>query len=273
MTLQPRAMQKTLVHNNPRIIDDSDLFDAPSISDEEDDYDKESDLTSQKDLLPTENTSNSIYNILAKTSKVTAKKFWALKARMQELNESDDEIEIHDSGKNSQTITRSLFSNPFSSIMSRKRQTIEEDVRDRNENRIKKKLPEINEPQAIKYYKNKKNKGEMIYRRLRLDGEHEDTTSYLRRIEKEKHSGKKEAPPKQTKAGIDINKVVVQQDKEVDQSDRQLINVDSSKFSSIRFADEDDEESDSADELNVDFDEVMNNKLKPRLRKNKKKRN
>ena len=100
--------------------------------------------------------------------------------------------------------------------MSRKRKTIEEEVRDRNENRIKKKLPEINEPQVIKYYKNKNDKGERIYRRLRLDGEHEDTTSYLRRIEKEKQSGKKEAPPRQTNAGIDINKVVVQQDKKLD---------------------------------------------------------
>ena len=79
-------------------------------------------------------------------------------------------------------MSRSFFSNPFSSLTSNKRRTIEEEVRDRNEGRIKKKLPEINEARAIKYYKNKKHRGEKIYRRLRLDGEHEDTSAYLERI-------------------------------------------------------------------------------------------
>ena len=68
-----------------------------------------------------------------------------------------------------------------------KRKTIEEEVRDRNENRIKKKLPELNEPKVIKYYKGKNNRGEKIYRKLRLDGEHEDTNSYFNRLEKEKY--------------------------------------------------------------------------------------
>ena len=140
---------------------------------------------------------------------------------MQDRQESEDDIEVSDSGKDSQTMTRSFFSNPFSSIMSSKRKTIEEEVRDRNENRIKKKLPEINEAKAIKYYKAKQNRGQRIYRRLRLDGEHEDTTSYLKRIEKEKQTTKKEVPPKQTKkTDVDINKIVSLQDKEVDQSDR-----------------------------------------------------
>ena len=138
------------------------------------------------------------------------------------MQESEDEIEVSESGKETHTMTKSsLFSNPFSSIVSSKRKTIEEEVRDRNENRIKKKLPEINEAKAIKYYKGKKNRGERIYRRLRLDGEHEDTTSYLKRVEKEEQSGKRESPPKQTKkTDVDINKVVDLQDKEVDQSDR-----------------------------------------------------
>ena len=38
----------------------------------------------------------------------------------------------------------------------------------------------------------------------------------------------------------------------------------SSKFSSIKY---DDEESDSAEELDVDFDEVFNNKMKKKRRK------
>ena len=42
----------------------------------------------------------------------------------------------------------------------------------------------------------------------------------------------------------------------------------SSKFSSIRY-EEDDQKSDSAEELDVDFDEVMNFKLKTRYRKPK----
>ena len=51
---------------------DSELFEEPDFSDEDETYGKELDLTSKKDLLPTEESSNSIYQILAKSSKRTA---------------------------------------------------------------------------------------------------------------------------------------------------------------------------------------------------------
>ena len=97
-------------------------------------------------------------------------------------------------------------------MSSRKRKTIEEEVRERNENRIKKKLPEINEQKAINYYKGKKNKGERIYRRLRFDGEHVDTETYLKKVQKEKDEGKKIETHRSPKAEININKVVVMQE-------------------------------------------------------------
>ena len=98
MTLQPKSHQ-TIVPRKPSIINDSDLFNAPEMSDEEESDDKASELTQRKDLLPTENSSNSIYNILARTSKATARKFRQMKARMGDMLLSDDEIEIQDSAK------------------------------------------------------------------------------------------------------------------------------------------------------------------------------
>ena len=85
MTLQPKTSSQNFMPNKPRIVNDSDLFNVPdpTFSDENDSDGKDSELTSRKDLLPTENSSNSIYKILARTSKATAKKFLALKAKMQ----------------------------------------------------------------------------------------------------------------------------------------------------------------------------------------------
>ena len=78
-------------HSKSRLSNDNELFEEPDFSDEDDSDGKELELTSKKDLLPTEDTSDSIYQILAKASKRTAKKFLALKARMSAYDDEDSD--------------------------------------------------------------------------------------------------------------------------------------------------------------------------------------
>ena len=127
---------------------DSELFEEPDFSDEDDTDGKELDLTSKKDLLPTEESSDSIYQILAKTSKRTAERFLALKARMSAYDDENSDT-VQDSEQDKGTISRSFFSNPFSSLTSFRKRTIQDEIRDRNEIRAKKNIPEIDEAKAV----------------------------------------------------------------------------------------------------------------------------
>ena len=61
--------------------------------------------------------------------------------------------------------------------------TIKEEVRERNEIRALKGLPEINEAKEVKRIKISEIQGKKVYKRLRPDAEYEDPADYLKRIE------------------------------------------------------------------------------------------
>lgn len=55
----------------------------------------------------------------------------------------------------------------------------------RNINRVRKGLPEIDVDKEVKRIEFNKMQGKEIYRRLRLDGEHEAPADYLARVKRE----------------------------------------------------------------------------------------